>query len=553
MKAAGICKAIMQTAFPFMHKKGATYEPLPLDVHEGNVHQYICEDVIKDRIEQMGSMELTVENCFLAAFDLQAIARYYTETIIDATKTGKIVVIENVDNFDRKKEFSRQDLGFHVDWDSRAVQEDWEPRRLRGGQSYLPDVFQTLRKTAMKSAESTLQDLAQIKQELCPDLRDWVNRTALKTGNKQYILFAKRMKEMYWSLNTIKRSYEKMMDVGLPDGLKTSSIAELRNKGVKEAYNAAFDYLRDQLRIVMAKVEPLDRVAILLYVTFLYRDPGQSGKQISSYAQQMLEEEFFQFVMCAYSRVPGVPKYTEDLLEEVRGFYDGETDEERTVEFVFGQYESDDGERFALAKSPELDGKFIVRKNGNNKWVASRKIVDLVPVPVPEEHSLTFITKMGEDLRTEQADREGLFNPGTVVTLVPGVTINGKPEDAVVINGESVTEFRCDYCEKQDIQGRPTPGKNGKGQWIRDTVTRNLYNRMQGKIASVVGAKVKGERSRAQYIAIITLKDVKKVSTVKITGTTKGEKPVAAPMKKAATPAAKKPYKTSFLSGATEV
>lgn len=532
MRAAGICKAIMATAFPFMHKKGATYEPLPLDVHEGNVHQYICEDVIKDRIEQMGQMELTAENCFLAAFDLQAIARYYVETIIDAAKNGKIVVIENVDNFDRKKEFSRQDLGFHVNWDTRAVEEDWQPRSLRNGQSYLLDVFQTLRKEAMAQAEGQMQELAKLEQKLPDETWGWVKKIALSPECSKYILFCKRMKEMYWSLNSIKRSYDEMLKRGLADDQAGSALVELRNKGVKEAYNVAFDRLRDQLRLVLANVSPLHRVALLVYVTFMYRRPEETKKQISSFAQQMLEEEFFQWVLMIYRKDLNVPRYTEDLLEEVRGFYDDDTDEDRTVEFVFGQYESDDGERFALAKSPELDGKYLVRKNGNGKWVASRKIRDLVQIPVPSENTLTFITKMSEDLRTEEADRNGLFNPGTVVTLLPGIKVNGQNEDAVIVNGKSVTEFRCDYLERSDTQGtayklNAKEQKQG-GRWIKDDVTRALYNHMQGEVASVVGAQVKGERSRAQYVAIVTLKNVRKVTGVKVEGTTKGQKPVVA-------------------------
>ena len=515
MRAAAICKAIMATAFPSMHKKGATYEPLPLDVQNGNVHQYICEDVIKDRIEQMGSMEIKAENCFLAAFDLQAIARYYV---------------------DRKKEFSRQDLGFHVNWDTRAVEEDWQPRSLRNGQSYLLDVFQTLRKGAMAQAEEQMQELAKLEQKLPDETWGWAKKTALSPECSKYILFCKRMKEMYWSLNSIKRSYDEMLKRGLADDQAGSALVELRNKGVKEAYNVAFDRLRDQLRLVLVNVSPLHRVALLVYVTFMYRNPRETKKQISSFAQQMLEEEFFQWVMMIYRKDLNVPKYTEDLLEEVRGFYDDDTDEDRTVEFVFGQYESEDGERFALAKSPELDGKYLVRKNGNGKWVASRKIRDLVQIPVSSENTLTFITKMSEDLRTEEADRNGLFNPGTVVTLLPGIKVNGQNEDAVVVNGKSVTEFRCDYLERSDTQGaayklNAKEQKQG-GRWIKDSVTRALYNHMQGEVASVVGARVKGERSRAQYVAIVTLKNVRKVTSVKVEGTTKGQKPVAASVTK---------------------
>lgn len=549
MKAVAICKAIMSTAFPFQHKAGVEYNPLPLEVQGGNVHQYICEGAIKAHIEQMGEMELTAENCYLAAFDLQAIARYYTETIIDAAKTGKIVVIENIDNFDRKKERSRQDLEFSVDWNTRAMKEAEQMRHLAPGQSFLNDVFEDLRKGAMKTAEEAVHGLAQIEQEFSPKTREWVNKTALDPECKKYILFCKRMKEVYWSLNTIKKAYEAMLDRGISDSLRSSSIFELQKKGVKEAYNAAFDHLRDQLRWVLKNVNPIHRVALLLYVTFLYRDPGQTKKQISAYAQQTLEEEFFQFVLMMYKHDLDVPKYTEDELEEVHGFYDYESDEERTVDFLFGQYESDDGKRYAFAKNPNLDGEYIVRKNTHNKWVASRVISELVKVPVPQERTLTFITKMGEDLRTEQADKDGAFDPGKTITLIPQLSINGDTEDAVVVDGKSVTEFRCDYPEMIDVEGKPYPPvKGSKTRWINDPVTRALYTHMQGEVCGVVGAKIPGNRGRDQYIAIVTLKNVRKVVDVKVTETTKG-KVVA---KAAAKPAARPAFKASVLDGAKE-
>ena len=556
MRAAGICKAIMAASFPTRHIKGAAYEPLPIEVRDGNVHQYICESVIKDRIKQMNEMELTAENCFLAAFDLQAIARYYTETIIDAAKTGKIVVIENIDNFDRKKEFSRQDLAFHVDWDTRVVAEDWKPRHLGKGQSYLLDVFQGLRKGAMAKAEAQLQELAKLEQKLPDETWAWVRKIALSQECRKYILFCKRMKEMYWSLNNIKKSYDIMMEAGT-DGRQSSAIVELRNKGVKEAYNAAFDHLRDQIRLTLADVSPLHRVALLVYVTFMYRNPRETKKQISSFAQQMLEEEFFQWVLMIYRKDLNVPRYTEDLLEEVRGFYDDDTDEDRTVEFVFGQYESEDGERFALAKSPELDGKYLVRKNGNGKWVASRKIRDLVQIPVPSENTLTFITKMGDDLRTEAADRDGRFDLGKTVTLLRKAHVGDGYEDAVVVDGVSVTEFRCDSRETTDVEGkalRLAPKEQKAGcRWVNDEVLRNLYDHMQGEVDDVVGAKIPGERGRDQYIAIVTLKNVRKVANVKVTGTTKEKAKGKVVAKAAAKPAARPAFKASVLDGAKEV
>lgn len=532
MRAAGICKAIMAASFPSRHVKGATYEPLPIEVRDGNVHQYICESVIKDRIKQMNEMELTAENCFLAAFDLQAIARYYVETIIDAAKTGKIVVIENVDNFDAKKEFSRQDLAFHVDWDTRVVAEDWKPRRLGKGQSYILDVFQGLRKGAMAKAEAELQELAKLEQKLPDDTWAWVKKTALDPECRKYILFCKRMKEMYWSLNNIKKSYDKMLQEGI-DGLQGSAIVELRNEGVKEAYNAAFDHLRDQIRLTLADVTPLHRVALLVYVTFMYRNPRETKKQISSFAQQMLEEEFFQWVLMIYLHDKKVPKFTEDALEKVRGFDEKtQSEEERTVEFVFGQYESEDGSKVAIAKSPELDGEYIVRKS-DGRWVASRKIRDLVKIPVPSENTLTFITKMREDLRTEAADHDGCFDLGKTVTLLRKAHVGGgKFEDAVVVDGVSVTEFRCDSRETTDDEGQPlrlAPKEQKAGfRWVNDEVLRNLYDHMQGEVDDVVGAKIPGDRGRDQYIAIVTLKNVRKVVDVKVTETTKGAKPKAA-------------------------
>ena len=143
------------------------------------------------------------------------------------------------------------------------------------------------------------------------------------------------------------------------------------------------------------------------------------------------------------------------------------------------------------------------------------------------------------------------------MTLLRKAHVGDGYEDAVVVDGVSVTEFRCDSRETTDVEGkalRLTPKEQKAGcRWVNDEVLRNLYDHMQGEVDDVVGAKIPGERGRDQYVAIVTLKNVRRVANVKITGTTKEKAKGKVVAKAAAKPAARPAFKASVLDGAKEV
>ena len=512
-RAASMAQNIWHHVFGFGATFGVEYEPLPLEVREGNVHQYVAECVIKEKIDLMRKMALTAENVFAAAFDLQAIARYYVETIIRAVKTGKMVIIENLEGFDTIDALSRMNREFHINWDTHTAKVDMAVRHVDGHLN-VPDVFQTLKVRSQDKAKDVMVELCKTKQEFPAEYWQKIVKSVTGTGMRKYVPFARLLKQMYWTLNGINRQYKLRMrtsSLARGGGNTPESLLAATQKTVKEAYNEAYDNIRNFARCVLADVSPIDRIYLMLYVTFTDRD--QNRGQLSQVAQDLLKEEFFHFVLDLYKDDDRVPKYTEDRLEYVKGFIDDEADNTETYyDFSFGgEYESEDGSKYARAEDPDLFGEFLIRKNKEGHWVAYKPIADLVPVPEPKEKVICFITKMSSDKRIYDADVQGKLALGKTVTLVPAAKIGKGYEDAIIVDDESIGEFRCD----------PIDQKTGKHK--ADTVIRRTYTCMQGEVSSIVAEAVKGKRE-PQYVAIVTLKDVRKVARPVIKSTTRLQK-----------------------------
>lgn len=544
-EAAALCKRVFGEIFPGAHKADVDYEPLPMKVVNGNLNQFIAEPLIKAKFELIGEMALTAENCFLAAFDMQAVARYYVETIIDASKKGTIVIIENLGNLKRLKSLSRQDLGFHIDWNRNVPVKDWKPRIVaRKGEPQpvvLKDIFQDVRMNGIDKAMEMSRDLLKVKQVFGPEWVDWVNKQVAPIAVKKYIELARRVKQMYYSLNQVKTWF--MMHQPFS---RTTEERQSYEKGLKQTFNAEYDHLRNMFRAATPELNVPQRIAVLMWVTL--HDKKAESVEVSSFSQDLFEEEFFLFVMGTMASDPRVPQYTEDKLDKVVGFSEDDSEEDRTVDFVFGEYESDDGKKAALASSPDLDGTFLLRKNAEGRWVASRRIVDQVEVPAGDPTHLTFITKVDSSDQVEAARVNNVLMPGTTITLVPSVPLgqDKKMGDFAVIDGKGVFEFRLDPKVEDPV--------THKSYYKKDGVIRKLYTNMQGEIESTVIGEVKCPQG-PRTVAIITLKDARRVTRpqkIELPEVeTQKEEAAAEEVKKQ--PAEKKVYKTSFLDGATEV
>ena len=478
---------IMSTVFPGAHTSEAPYIGLPLGIEEdGNIHHYVTNSVVRQLFDQMAEMELTPKNIIRACVDLQAIARMYAEGTIDAAKTAVNVLIENMKNLKKLKAASKLDLNLRMDWKSESVKlslskEGTEKRVV------VNDIFHELRLEGMKEAAQLARFFIDKKQQMPSEIMAHATLFATKPENASLLALTRKAKMMYWTLCQVRRNTEKERCEGLKDKQLISQV----KKAIKPAYDVQFEALANMLRVGYANLDVYEKVCLLLYVTF--EDAKSSAKtEVSRFAQDLMGEEFFNFVLGIYEGDDSVCQYTEDALIRCNGYEDGDT-----AEFVFGEAEEDG--KFAMAKDASLEGEFLIRKNREGKMVASRKISDVIAAPEGDSSQVTFVTKM--NIRNTAQTRkmlEGVLTKDMDVQLVPYNKQFGL-RDAVLINGKKVFEFACDT------------GKND--QKAANAYLSNMYS-VKGKVASAVYGLVETSNHCFYLQAIVTLNDCVKTKTV---------------------------------------
>ena len=440
-KAGKKAVIIMRTAFPGSHDVNS-YQPLPRGVEEdGNIHHYVNESVVADKFAEMGAMALTPENIEAACIDLQAIARMYAEQTIDAAKTGAEVIIENIENLKKLQAKSKLALEVVIDWNKTAAKVEKNtgvtikcaaPSQKKVA---IEDIFHELRLEGMKEVAQLAMYLSSAEQHMPEEVMAYAREVAEKTP-AGVLELVRKVKKIYMSLAQIRKNTEKRHTEGLTDEQLISQI----KKAIKPAFDAQFEGLRNMLRVALADMDMYDKVALCLYVT--YDEMGNKGRkgadaEVSKFVQDLLDKEFFLFILGMYDGDDSVCQYTEDALIKCHGYEDGDV-----ADFVFGEAE-DDG-KYAMAKEASLEGEYIIRKNRNGKFVASRKVADSVEVPAGDPTQITFVTKMKVRYSKEaEVALEKALVKGAEVQLVPYDKAHNLRR-AVLVNGVQVAEFQND-------------------------------------------------------------------------------------------------------------
>ena len=494
-KAGKKARLIMKTAFPGKHDV-SEYAPLPCGKEEdGNIHHYVTESIVADKFAEMGAMALTPENIEAACIDLQAIARMYAEGTIDAAKTGAEVVIENIENLKKLQAKSKLALEVTIDWNKTAAKVEKNTgvsikcAASSSKKVAVEDIFHELRLEGMKEVAQLAKYLSSAEQCMPEEVMAYTREVAEKT-QVGVIELVRKVKKIYMSLAQIRKNTEKRHTEGITDEQVISQI----KKAINPAFDAQFEGLRNMLRVALSDMDIYEKVALCLYVT--YDEMGNKGRkgadaEVSKFVQDLLDKEFFLFIMGLYDGDDAVCQYTEDALIKCHGYEDGDV-----AEFVFGEAE-DDG-KYAMAKEASLEGEYIIRKNREGKFVASRKVADSVEVPAGDPTQITFVTKMKVRYSKEaELALEKALIKGAEVQLVPYDKAHNLRR-AVLINGVRVAEFQNDTG---DIKQKEA-----------NDYFDNLHA-VKGKLVSAVyGIVTEGSASYLQ--AVVTIGKCVKAKTV---------------------------------------
>lgn len=481
-KAKKTALTIMNTAFPGKARKGA-YTPLPRGLEEdGNVHHYIISDVVKAKFEEMAQMELTPDNIILACIDLQAAARMYAEQTIDAAKTGLTVVVENIKELRRLQAASKLEAEIAFDWDKQKA--TFKKGKLPAGskKKLVQDIFEEFRMDGFDIALKLGEYFARLNQTMPEEILREGAELAGKASNRKAVGLLRKVKENYATLNQIQRFTVRQQTEGVTD---EQFISEVK-RAIKPAFDTQFAALSNMLRSEMADMPAKDRALLAIHVTF----EQAKNENVSRFAQDLLAQEMVQLILFKSEGDESVPQYTEDALIRCHGYEEGEV-----VDFVFG--EASDNNKLAIAKDATLEGEFVIRKNRNGKFVASKKIADMIVAPEGKKDEIVFVTKMNVGFNKETvAALEKVLVKGADVQLVP---VNKKHDlhDAVLINGVEVAKFQCNSKkDAKDIQAY-----------------FNSLFAVKGKLKSAVYGMTEKDGQR-NLQAVITIVDCEKTTKV---------------------------------------
>ena len=373
--------------------------------------------------------------------------------------------------------------------------------------------------------------MMEVKQEFDPAWLDEITKLMNRKEAKDARDLGAFFHDGYRTVNTYQTSSIKKAQEEYPN--KSMGLDE-HIKGVKKDTRLFINALSNQFRIHSDRLNLTDNEKVQVLMDIVLAD----GKN-SNYAQTLLPEEFFKYVLSLYQEDSNVPKYTEDKLRYCQ------IPENTAVTFHAGRAVDAEGNK-AYAMIP-LEGDFLIHKNEFGHLVAARAIDTLVQAPEKNTDQLLFITKSakGNDRYTSAHIKEITADIlDKEVQLAPYSRKNKGIHDSFFCEGKEMGHFRA-YLSEGD-HSRNAKALLDMYQNKIGTVTNVISSKQNdvGNIAIVLMEHLRNGVELSKDVELI--KDRQKAGGFKFTMGSFGSK--AAPAAKSAT-AAKKAHPLSSYFG----
>lgn len=278
------------------------------------------------------------------------------------------------------------------------------------------------------------KEMMEVKQELDTKWLDSISKLMTRKEAREARDLGCFFHDAYRTVNTYQSSSIRKAQEEYPQ--KSMGLEE-HIKGIKRDTRTFIDAISNQYRIHCDRLGLTDNEKVQVLM-----DIVQAERTNSNYAQTILPEEFFKYVLSLYQDDDSVPKYTEDKLRYCQ------IPEYTEVTFHAGRAIDSDGNK-AYAMIP-LEGEFIIRKNEFGHPVAAKAIDMLVHVPEKNPDQLLFITKSakGNDRYTsahiKQITKEVLDQE---IQLVPYSRKNKNIHDSFFLGNREIGHFRAYLAE----------------------------------------------------------------------------------------------------------
>lgn len=340
------------------------------------------------------------------------------------------------------------------------------------------DFMQDVRVHLAAMGSDFASDMMKVKQEFDPKWKEEIGRALADKDMKDARDLGGFMHDIYRTVNTyqtesIRKAHEKYPAESLALDEHIHSIKQDTREFIQAISN--------QIRIELDKKGLSEREQVMTMMDIVLSEGNNSN-----FAQTILPEEFFKYVLYLYQNDDSVPKYTEDHLRYCN------IPEGTEVTFHAGKAKDTEG-HIAYATVP-LEGKFLIRKNAFDHMVASKKIEELIKMPEKKTDQVIFMTKskQGKDKYTSAHLKEIVMKIlKEEVQLAPYSRKNKNVHDSFFVDNMEIGHFRCSINEGDHSRNSHALGvmyQNKKG--IADKVIASSQNEA-GNIAVVILNNVK--------------------------------------------------------------
>lgn len=500
-------RAHFVTAFGIKTEGANNYvSPFGEETHDefGKAHRDVEMGKVKELVEAIQNMALTIPNMLAVCEDLCMVGRGCQEMAIDAAKTAEPITVPASSTVKSVKVAARQGFGFSIDhakdqgnklsFTEERKYSGFEGDRKKGPFVIVDEGYKAIIKNTRDIIVPVVDDY--IGQVLT--LSDEFKNDCEKVFRK-YIAVVPVLayvKQAYMTLNGGKKQEVERL---LPEKTSDKDVIAAVETSVKDRFRDSYLELTNMARIATSHMSPYERACLFIQVCLL--DKGKNTDDtLSGIVHNLLPEEFMHIVL-RYG--DSAIDYTEDYLKVVEGFVAGDV-----ANFKDGRA-IEEG-KLAIAENGIPDGEYRFEENAAGKLVIRRDILDILSVPEIAMDTRIVMTSAKIDGGIDEVKKVSNELIGKKAVIGTFFAKGCKANDSLIVDGKKFADLRTTvgrrYTKADDnmLDKVLTAALNKKGGNIFD----RYYHGKGGIIDNVIAVKTKDTKSKKDYYTVFfTLKD----------------------------------------------
>lgn len=502
-------RAHFVTAFGIKTEGANNYvSPFGEETHDefGKAHRDVEMGKVKELVEAIQNMALTIPNMLAVCEDLCMVGRGCQEMAIDAAKTAEPITVPASSTVKSVKVAARQGFGFSIDhakdqgnklsFTEEKKYSGFEGDRKKGPFVIVDEGYKAIIKNTRDIIVPVVDDY--IGQVLT--LSDEFKNDCEKVFRK-YIAVVPVLayvKQAYMTLNGGKKQeVERLLPVKTSD----KDVVAAVEASVKDRFRDSYMELTNMARIATSHMNPYERACLFIQVCLLDKKKN-SDDTLSGIVHNLLPEEFMHVVL-RYG--DSAVTYTEDYLKIVDGFVAGDV-------AVFKDGRAIKDCKIAIAESGIPDGEYRFEENAAGKLVIRRDILDVLSIPAINEDTRIVMTSVKVKDSTGIEDAKKVSNQliGKKAVLGTFFKKGCSVNDSIIIDGKKFADLRTSVGRRYETADDTMLDKVLTADLNKEggTIFNRYYHGKMGTIDNVIVTKTRNDKKKKDYYTVFfTLKD----------------------------------------------